>query len=166
MSNVYASSLWAVEHMFVLAENGAVGINFHGTFNGGNYEAISGSSGNYVAHPLYYAMLVFHNAAQGQTIPTVVHSHRNVDVHATLASDGTLRVTAINNEASTAVQVRIEPGRTFRSAGTLRLIGPALDATSGMTFAGNEVTPACWEQPGEHATVRLWPTISVPEALM
>jgi hypothetical protein len=153
VSDVYASSLWAVQHLFTLVENGAVGVNFHGTFDGGNYEAISGGSGTYVAHPLYYGMLVFHNAAQGQTLPTVVTSHRNVDVHATLAADGTLRVTAINNEASTNIQVRIEPGRTYRSAGTQRLIGPSLTATSGITFAGNAVSASGQWTPGSYSPV-------------
>jgi hypothetical protein len=153
VSNVYASSLWAVAHMFVLAENGAVGINFHGSFSGGNYEAVSGGSGSYVAHPLYYAMLLFHNAAQGQTIPVSVATHSNVMVHAALGPDGTLRVVAINNEVSTDVQVRITPGRTFRSAGTLRLAGPSLDATSGVTYAGASVgSDGSWV-PGTYAPV-------------
>jgi hypothetical protein len=153
VSNVYASSLWAVAHMFVLAENGAVGVNFHGSFAGGNYEAVSGGNGSYVAHPLYYAMLLFHNAAQGQTIPVSVATHSNVMVHAALGSDGTLRVVAINNEVSTNVQVRIAPGRTFRSAGTLRLTGPSLDATSGVTYAGAAVgSDGSWV-PGTYSPV-------------
>ena len=153
VSNVYASSLWAVAHMFTLAENGAVGINFHGSFSGGNYEPVSGGSGSYVAHPLYYAMLLFHDAAQGQTIPVSVTTHRNVMVHSALASDGTLRVVAINNEANTNVQVRITPGRTFRSAGTLRLTGPSLDATSGVTYAGTAVGSDGTWTPGTYSPV-------------
>lgn len=153
VSNVYASSLWAVAHMFTLAENGAVGINFHGSFSGGNYEAVSGGSGSYVAHPLYYAMLLFHNAAQGQTIPVSVTTHSNVMVHSTLAPDGTLRVVAINNEVNTNVQVRITPGRTFRSAGTLRLTGPSLDATSGITYAGAAVGADGTWTPGTYSPV-------------
>ena len=130
-----------------------VGINFHGSFSGGNYEAVSGGNGSYVAHPLYYAMLLFHNAAQGQTIPVSVATHSNVMVHAALGPDGTLRVVAINNEAATNVQVRITPGRTFRSAGTLRLAGPSLDATSGVTYAGASVgSDGSWV-PGTYAPV-------------
>ncbi len=153
VSDVYATSLWAVAHMFTLAENGAVGVNFHGSFSGGNYEAVSGGGGSYVAHPLYYAMLLFHNAAQGQTIPVTVTTHSNVMVHAALAADGTLRVVAINNEASTGVQVRIAPGRTFRSAGTLRMTGPSLDATSGVTYAGATVGSDGTWTPGTYSPV-------------
>jgi Glycosyl hydrolase family 79 C-terminal beta domain len=155
VSNVYASALWAVAHMFVLAENGAVGVNFHGSFSGGNYEAVSGGGGSYVAHPLYYAMLLFHNAAQGQTIPVsvVAHNSPNVMIHAALGSDGTLRVVAINNEASTNVQVRIAPGRSFRSAGTLRMTGPSLDATSGVTYAGATVGADGTWVPGTYSPV-------------
>jgi hypothetical protein len=98
-------------------------------------------------------MLLFHYAAQGQTIPVSVSAHSNVMVHAALASDGTLRIVAINNEAATNVQVRIAPGRTFRSAGTLRLTGPSLDATSGVTFAGTTVgSDGSWT-PGTYSPV-------------
>ena len=153
VSDVYASSLWAVDHMYTLAENGAVGVNFHGSFGGGNYEAVSGGSGSYTAHPLYYAMLLFHTAAQGQTVPVAVTARRNVAVHATVGTDGTLRVTAINNEPMTNVQVRIAPGRSYRSAGTLRLTGPSLSATSGITFAGSAVSANGAWTPGAYAPV-------------
>jgi glycosyl hydrolase family 79 len=140
VSDVYASSLWAVDEMFTLAENGAVGVNFHGSLSGGDYSPVGGGNGSYTAQPLYYAMLVFHTAALGHTLPVSITEHRNVAVHATLAADGSVRVTAINRESSRDVQIRIAPGRTFRSAGTLRLKGPSLSATSGITFAGASVS--------------------------
>jgi hypothetical protein len=74
-------------------------------------------------------------------------------VHSALGSDGTLRVVAINNEANTNVQVRITPGRTFRSAGTLRLTGPSLDATSGVTYAGAAVGSDGTWTPGTYSPV-------------
>jgi hypothetical protein len=145
VSNVFAASLWGVEHMYTLAENGAVGVNFHGSLAGGYYQPIDGTPGSYTARPLYYAMLMFHTAAQGQTLPVTVTAHENITVHATLGSDGTLRVTAINREPSTNVQVRITPGRAYSHAGTQRLQGPSLSATSGITFAGSGVsTTGVW----------------------
>jgi hypothetical protein len=74
-------------------------------------------------------------------------------IHAALASDGTLRVVAINNEVSTNVQVRIAPGRSFRSAGTLRMTGPSLDATSGVTYAGAAVGADGTWVPGTYSPV-------------
>jgi hypothetical protein len=140
VSNVFAASLWGVEHMYTLAEHGAVGVNFHGSLSGGYYQPLDGTPGSYTARPLYYAMLMFHTAAQGQTIPVTVTAHQNITVHATVGSDGTLRVTAINREPSTSVQVRIVPGRTYTHAGTQRLLGSSLSATSGITFAGSGVS--------------------------
>ena len=74
-------------------------------------------------------------------------------VPAALASDGTLRVVAINNEVSTNVQVRIAPGHAFRSAGTLRMTGPSLDATSGVTYAGATVGADGTWVPGTYSPV-------------
>jgi hypothetical protein len=140
VSNVFAASLWGVEHMYTLAEHGAVGVNFHGSLSGGYYQPLDGTPGSYTARPLYYAMLMFHTAAQGQTIPVTVTAHGNITVHATLGPDGTVRVTAINRDPSTNVQVRIATGRTFTRAGTQRLLAPSLSATSGITFAGSGVS--------------------------
>jgi Glycosyl hydrolase family 79 C-terminal beta domain len=153
VSNVFAASLWGVEHMFTLAENGATGVNFHGSLSGGTYQPIDGTPGNYTARPLYYAMLAFHTAAQGQTIPVAVTTRWNVSVHGTVASDGTLRITAINRDPSTAVQIRVTPGRTYTHAGTLRLTAPSLTASSGITFAGSGVSSAGVWKPGTQEAV-------------
>jgi len=153
VSNVFAASLWGMDLMYTLAEHGAVGVNFHGSFSGGYYSEVVGSSGSYTARPLYYAMLAFHIAAQGQTVPVDVTAKQNVTVHATVAADGTLRVTAINRESATNVQVRINPGRTYPHAGTLRLTGPSLTATSGITFAGSGVSSTGAWSPGNQEPV-------------
>ena len=139
--------------MFTLAEHGATGVNFHGSLSGGTYQPIDGAPGNYTARPLYYAMLAFHSAAQGQTIPVTTTTHRNVTVHGTLASDGTLRITAINREPSTAVQIRVSPGHPYTHAGTLRLTAPALSSTSGITFAGSSVSATGVWKPGNQEAV-------------
>jgi hypothetical protein len=152
VSNVFAASLWGMDFMYTMAEHGAVGVNFHGSFAGGYYAVVDGSAGSYTAQPLYYAMLAFHNAAQGQIVPLSVTTHQNVRVHATVGSDGTLRVTAINR-GSTNVQVRITPGRTYSHAGTLRLTGPSLSATSGITFAGSSVSSTGVWTPAAQAPV-------------
>lgn len=153
VSNVFAASLWGVEHMYTLAEHGAVGVNFHGSLSGGYYQPLDGSPGSYTARPLYYAMLMFHTAAQGQTIPVTVTAHGNITVHATLGPDGTVRVTAINRDPSTNVQVRIAAGRTFTRAGTQRLLGGSLSATSGITFAGSGVSSTGMWTPGSQEPV-------------
>lgn len=167
VSNVFAASLWGVEHMFTLAEHGAVGVNFHGSLSGGNYQPLDGTPGSYTARPLYYAMLAFHTAAQGQTVPVTVTTHKNVTIHATVASDGTLRITAINREPSTPVQVRVSPGRAYTHAGTVRLTGPSLSATSGITFAGSGVSSTgIWTPKSQEAVYTLSGVyaISVPAA--
>lgn len=156
VSNVFAASLWGIEHMFTLAENGATGVNFHGSLSGGIYQPIDGVPGNYTARPLYYAMLAFHAAGQGQTVPVNVTTHWNVTIHAAVASDGTLRITAINREPSTNVQIRVTPGRSYTHAGTMRLTAPSLTATSGITFAGSSVSSTgVWKPANQEAVYSL-----------
>jgi hypothetical protein len=153
VSNVFASTLWGMEHMFTLAEHGVVGVNFHGSLSGGIYQPLDGTPGNYTARPLYYAMLAFSTAAQGQTVPVDIVEHTSVTVHATLGPDGSLRITAINRDPLTPVQVRITPGRTFTHAGTLRVTAPSLSSTSGVTFAGSGVSSTGVWNPGPQAPV-------------
>jgi hypothetical protein len=154
VSNVFAATLWGMEHMYTLAEHGVVGVNFHGSLSGGIYQPLDGTPGNYTARPLYYAMLAFHNAAQGRTVPVAITEHTSVAVHATVGADGTLRVTAINRDPLTNVQVRINPGTgTYSHAGTLRLTAPSLSATSGVTFAGSGVSSTGVWTPGNQEPV-------------
>jgi hypothetical protein len=51
-------------------------------------------------------------------------------------------VAIFNKDASKAIRVNVNPGIPVHSAEVLRLAGPALDAKTGVTFGGSEVSPS------------------------
>jgi uncharacterized protein (TIGR03437 family) len=82
-----------------------------------------------------------------------------------LASDGTLRVTVINEDATNNATVRITPGSAYTRALALTLTAPALDSTTGFLLGGAPVaadgtwSPAALETMSPSAGVY---SVSVP----
>lgn len=150
VSDVFASALWGADHLFTLAELGVAGVNIQagtdstgGLTCAGIYLPICGVGGRYTARPLYYAMLLFHQAAVGRTVPVRVKAERgaNVAAHAVLDDDGRVRVVLINKEATIPVQVTVTlPSSTGEdSGGVMRLVAPSLRARVGVTLGGSGV---------------------------
>lgn len=168
VSDVFASALWGLDHLFTLAELGVAGVNIQTGTNvaggltcEGIYLPICATGAGWTARPLYYAMLLFHDAAVGRAVPAELRADPpevNVAAHAVLADDGTVRVTVINKEEATPVEARIETGLVApgTEAGAQRLLGPSLLARSGVTLGGASVAGDGTRTPG-----RLEP---VPEA--
>ena len=139
VSDVFASTLWGADYLFTLAANASAGVNFHGGGSGA-YTAIASSSTAVTARPLYYAMLLFHAAARGRIVPLDLNSGGiNLRAYATLDSDGTLLVTAINMDATHDASVKITPGAAYTRALALPLAAPALTATTSITLGGAAV---------------------------
>jgi hypothetical protein len=144
VSDVLASALWAIDHLFTAAEQGATGVNVEtGTGLGGGltcagvYLPFCGGDGApYTARPLYYALLLVHAAGPGRMAPVAVASGLNVVAHAVLADDATLRVALINKEATRGATVRLDGAPGYRTAAVQRLVGQALDRSDGVSFAG------------------------------
>jgi len=85
-------------------------------------------------------MLTFEHAAHGALVPARIASGpADLRVFAVRAADGNLRVCLINQHPRRAVRATVAPGRRFAGASVLRLAGPAIDATAGVTFAGASV---------------------------
>jgi hypothetical protein len=163
-SDVFASSLWGLDYMYTLVEHGAVGVNFHGTPNGGIYTPLVDSAGaGIVARPLFYAMLAFHAGAIGATVSSTVASATNVTAHGALANDGTLRVTIINKDTVNAVLARITPAASYRSATAQFLSAPSIHTEYGVTFAGAAVSSSgVWTAGVPYAIPGANGTFSVP----
>jgi hypothetical protein len=137
VSDTFVSALWATDFLFSVAEHGADGINFHCNLKPGSYSPISWSKteSRYVVHPLYYAMLAFKEAGHGKILPISVKSSANVTAHATLGADGKMRVLLTNKDLTKGVGAHLATGRT---QGTVtRLLAPAADAKTGISFAGS-----------------------------
>jgi hypothetical protein len=80
---------------------------------------------------------------------------RELAAFAIRAEDGSLRVCLINRDFTRGARVRIDPGRSFGVASITRLVGPAADATAGITLGGARVDDfGHWAPaPGETAHV-------------
>ena len=132
--------------MFQVAAAGAAGVNFHGGVHNRRasddkaYTPIARSGDRYRAMPLYYSMLMFAQAARGALVPARLASDTSdLKAFAVRAPEGTLRVCLINQNVARDERVAIDPGRKFTVASMLRLAGPAIDATAGVTLGGASV---------------------------
>jgi hypothetical protein len=139
VSDEFASALWGADFLFNLAELGAVGVNFHGGFKDHGYTPLSFSGGHYRAHPLYYGMLLFHQAARGRVLPVECQSPANVTAHAVLGDDGKLRVVVLNLDLARPVTASVSPGMACTKAGIIRLAAPSISSKDAVTLAGSSV---------------------------
>jgi hypothetical protein len=144
VSDTVGAALWALELMFQVAAAGGAGINFHGG-DDKVYTPIAGSgSAPHRAQPVYYGMLLFAQACRGVLLPTLLIPAQDQDTIAALAAFAarerdTVRVTLINKNATRDLCIEIDPGARFREASVMRLLGPSLDASAGVTLGGASV---------------------------
>jgi hypothetical protein len=97
---------------------------------------------------LYYSILMFAQAARGTLVTTRLASDTSdLRAFAVRAPQGTLRVCLINQNVARDERVAIDPGREFTVASMLRLVGPAIEATAGVTLGCASVNDfAGWRQ--------------------
>jgi hypothetical protein len=109
VSDVFAAAVWGSDFLFDVAEHGATGVNLHTIFGQHGYTAISYDKDKktYAVRPLYYAMLLFKDAGNGKLIEADTKSTGNVVSHATLGTDGKLRVIVINKELEKATKTTV-----------------------------------------------------------
>lgn len=143
-SDTYACSLWTIDFLFELAHAGLDGVNFHG---GGtsHYTAIKEDvdkvRGKAIisASAPYYGMLVFAEAVahEARFVPVqTAGPATRVKFWATVDRAGTVRVVIINKDLSAPADVEVRSPEKKGSATLKRLEAPSLDATAGLTFAG------------------------------
>jgi hypothetical protein len=180
VSDVYASSLWAMDYSLVLAQAGFSGVNFHGGFGVCGAPLYNGKFQLYTpicaantqdqqakifkAMPEYYGLYMATRMKSGHFLPVTVSSDRNVSAYAVRGDDGRLRIAVIEKDATTgaAVPVSVNVGGTIRTASVLRLTGRSLDSTDGVAVQGTTVDAKGHLDPGasdrvpvHHGTVNL-----------
>lgn len=149
LSNVFGAALWGADYCFTLAEQGSVGVNFHGGFRPRIYfSPIVISHGRYTVQPLYYGMLLFHAATPGRLVPVTVRTHANVTAYGVLAPDGEVHLVLINKDERTPVDVQIAGLASYHHAAVLRLTAPSIKARTGITFGEHPVGPDGRWSPG------------------
>jgi hypothetical protein len=146
VSDTLGAALWGLELMFHVAGAGAAGINFHGGVHirrAGEdkaYTPIARSGDRYHPMPLYYSMLMFAQGAGGALVPAhLAPDTSDLKAFAVRAPEGMLRICLINQNITRDRRLAINPGRKFTVASMLRLAGPAIDATDGVTLGGASV---------------------------
>jgi hypothetical protein len=143
VSNTLASALWGLDLMFVLAEHGAAGVNFHhGGVDTDFYNPIAFQQGQFSPKPLYYGMLLFSRAADGNLLSVSTDTPLSPDalnlaIHAVKRQDGAVLVTLINKDLSHQAFVTLtlhHPG--WQSASLLRLVGASPGDSAVMLGGG------------------------------
>src|SRR5258707_6815905 len=101
VSNVYASTLWALDYMHWWAMKNSQGLNFH-TGATSVYDPIMPTTltGSYTAEPLYYVIQDFGLGSAGENVSTVIGSNPktvNITAYAVLGpASGNLFLSVIN----------------------------------------------------------------------
>ena len=124
---------------FKIAEQGGAGINLHGGYTPGRYSPIYFLNGEYHAAPIYYSMLLFHQAARGQVVPVECKTSAKLAVHAVIGNDHKLRVVLINKDLMTWIVASVTSKSSNTKAEVIRLRAPSITSTEGVTLAGNAV---------------------------
>ncbi len=159
VSDTFASALWALDTMFNFARVGVQGVNFH-MLPGSHYELFTTSrtrGGGWQAfvHPEYYGLQMFAQAfpAGAQLLPVTAPAGPT-KVWATIAPDGSERVTLINQDPAAEHDVQVSiPGAT--ATGSVEtLTAPSLASTSGVSLGGRSygAQTATGTLPGTPAT--------------
>ncbi|MGH9378359.1 MAG: hypothetical protein ACRD1I_06115 [Terriglobia bacterium] len=134
VSNAFAATVWGLDYMFSLAQDGFRSVNFHMSYRpggGSSYNPIDtfgGQSGSgawryrNVAEPLYYAMYLFaHNASGKHLAPASISTGANVRAYA----------------VSAAGEVRVRVSAPMGKASLLLLQAPSLSSTApGVSYGG------------------------------
>lgn len=139
VSDVFASALWALDVMWIIAENNGNGINFH-TGDGLFYSPISIRDGVLQANPEYYAMLAFKYASTGgKIIQASISNSEFYSAYACVKSDNSYVLTLINKDEKNNSSFTIMFNKSASGIQIQRLTAPAVTAATGITFAGSTV---------------------------
>jgi len=140
VSDAFAGTLWALDLMWAIAANNGQGVNFHGGELVYSPIAVL-PSGQCTANAVYYAMLAFKYAAAGATmIPVnITNKSSNYNAYACSTSSGGYTMTIINKEQKKNISLTVNAGKTVASINVMRLTAPAVNSTTGITFAGAAV---------------------------
>lgn len=145
-SPVFASALWALDWVLRSASAGVTGLNFHGYYGGCLPEGVSpicashrtGNHAEVVARPEYYGLLAATQLEGGRFVPTEISAASAGDdltAYATVHTDGAITVAIIDFAGQGRARLALKvPG--YHQATSESLVGPSINATSGITLGG------------------------------
>jgi hypothetical protein len=139
VSNSYASALWVLDYLFVLAGYGCAGVNMETGVNHlgkiSFYTPIGDDlKGNYTAAPEYYGLKAFAQLPKGELLGVETQTG-GINLTAYAVRQGRELCLAVVNrdaqDADTAIRVS-----GYSHGRVLRLTGPAPDARDGVLLGG------------------------------
>ena len=160
VSDSFASALWVLDYLFVLARYGAAGANLQTGINHlgllSSYSPITDDhKGRYGAAPEYYGLLAFAQIADGEMIAADVNKAGvNLSAHAVRQEGGAIGVAVINKDMVRDAAVRIA-GAPQGEAQVMRLAAPSVSALRGVTLGRAGVgADGRWAGLSEMVTIR------------
>jgi hypothetical protein len=170
VSNAYGAALWAIDFLFIGAENGSTGVNFHGGGPGQDgptpflYTPIEEANGAVTGvQPIFYGILFTALAGNGNVLATTAKAGTlNFTAYALKQADGSTNVILDNKDANSPVEASVDVGAPVASAAAVYLRGPSLAATSGVTLADGSVSAAgAWTPSSSYALPVAGNTVTV-----
>jgi hypothetical protein len=174
IANTFAMALWAIDALYADAQAGVDGVNIH-TWPGAIYQLFTfkhpRSGWEALVEPEYYGLLMFaQGAPPGSRVLQTSSPDQAVRAWATRASDGTIRITLINDDQAAAHRLAVHIPGARGAASLERLIAPSAGATNGVTLAGQSLSQTTTGQlPGPLRTTTIAPNgdnyrLSLPPA--
>ncbi|TWJ04627.1 glycosyl hydrolase family 79 [Mucilaginibacter frigoritolerans] len=135
----FASALWGIDFMFTVAQNNAQGINFHG--GGRGFTPISVNKGKVIEpQPLYYGMLFFHLASQGQLLPIKSNSSNTaIKAYAVLGKNQTIFLTLLNKDPYNSATINIATKSSYGTGKVIQLLAPSVSSKDSITMGGSSI---------------------------
>jgi hypothetical protein len=146
VSDTFASALWCLDYMFLLASYGCAGVNMETDVNQlgfiSHYSPIVHDAASHCsARPEYYGMLAFAMAGKGELLKlTVDKPEINLSAYATRDDAGILWITVVNKDFLRDALVQTALPEGYASAAAFRLGAPSLESKDYVTLAGAEVS--------------------------
>jgi Glycosyl hydrolase family 79 C-terminal beta domain len=165
VSDTFASALWMLDTLFAMARSGVDGVNIHtlpeAVYHPFTFQRVNGRW-QATVFPEYYGLLLFAQAAPaGSRLLTVSipAGMGEVRARATLTPTGVIHVVLINDDLTADHTVALRaPVGAAQTATVERLSAPSLDATDGVTLAGQgfgtETTTGTLEGPFDAAQLQ------------
>jgi hypothetical protein len=138
--NTFVMALWILDALYADAQVGIDGVNVH-TWPGAIYNLFKFKKRHGIwrgsVEPEYYGLLMFaHGAPPGSHLIAASSGNRAVRAWATRGTDGTTRLTLINDDTTSRQRVAVEVKGASGTASVERLLAPSPTATGGVTLGG------------------------------
>lgn len=161
VSDSFASALWALDYLFVLASHGAAGANFQTGVNHlgrmSYYSPITDDgAGHYGAAPEYYGLLAFAQIGAGEQLNVAVERGAvNLTAYAVRRGDGRVTLVVINKDLTRDATVSIAGAQFGAAVGrgaVMRLRAPSVSALKDVSLGGAAVDgeghwTGAWSEP-------------------